>query len=331
MGSFKINDAEDNLLDAEPAHLYKLYISIRKYMDYKTGISGQERRLSLPYLQERLSYDSVSGRQQYKCSKKTVRSGLKRLQNLGLIYDLGKCVFKCLLATRDESIQKSWGTAGARGVARDGAVNKDLNNLNNKDNPIELGPEQGQGLMLRRGTPPVSGEDIKKLRCTIEQKSHSSRDVEFQKQAVLVLTHLNAKTGRAYRAVPATLKHIVCRLESGVSVEDAKRVIDDRCRAWKNNREMDQYLRPKTLFALSNFENYLGGLQKQVTALPAKPAAPAAKCVVCGAASDGPLVFSNGEKREACAKHSLGFRDPYRYKLIYGPGDPFLAFVGHGQ
>ena len=71
-----------------------------------------------------------------------------------------------------------------------------------------------------------------------------------------IVEYLNRKAGTAYRATtPATQKHINARLKEGYTLDDFKKVIDNKVADWKGT-EMEQYLRPKTLFG-TNFESYL--------------------------------------------------------------------------
>ena len=53
---------------------------------------------------------------------------------------------------------------------------------------------------------------------------------------------------------------IEARLGSGVPVGHMKAVIAMKCQEWKNDPHMTLYLRPKTLFIASNFEQYYGQL-----------------------------------------------------------------------
>lgn len=85
-----------------------------------------------------------------------------------------------------------------------------------------------------------------------------SRSRSLIEQANEVLRFLNEKTGRHYRAVDANLKPIVARLKSGVTVQDCKTLIMRKWNDWHADEKMEKYLRPKTLFAAANFENYLG-------------------------------------------------------------------------
>lgn len=82
----------------------------------------------------------------------------------------------------------------------------------------------------------------------------------FHSQAVEVLQFLNEKTGRAYRPVEANLKLITARLKSGATPSECYQVVAKKSREWKGNAEMDQYLRPATLFNATKFEQYVGEL-----------------------------------------------------------------------
>lgn len=72
----------------------------------------------------------------------------------------------------------------------------------------------------------------------------------------IIIDYLNEKADKKYRANnKATQRHINARLKEGYTVEDFKSVIDKKCAEWKST-EMEQYLRPETLFG-TKFEGYL--------------------------------------------------------------------------
>src|SRR5690606_20368424 len=71
---------------------------------------------------------------------------------------------------------------------------------------------------------------------------------------------LNQRTGSRYRAVPVNLKLVRGRLQEGHSLADVKAVVDAKFNEWGEDPKMRQYLRPKTLFAATNFSNYVGQL-----------------------------------------------------------------------
>jgi len=73
-----------------------------------------------------------------------------------------------------------------------------------------------------------------------------------------MIEYLNLKSGRSYRNVKTHADHIKARIKEGYSVEEIKAVIDRKCLEWVNDTEMQQYLRPSTLFNNEKFNNYAG-------------------------------------------------------------------------
>lgn len=72
-----------------------------------------------------------------------------------------------------------------------------------------------------------------------------------------IIDYLNKKIGTTYKATTKkTQQFINARLKEGFSVEDFKKVIDNKASEWLNNAKMQEYLRPQTLFG-TNFESYL--------------------------------------------------------------------------
>lgn len=87
-----------------------------------------------------------------------------------------------------------------------------------------------------------------------EKKTEQDPEVETIKE---IIGYLNARVGANYRANTAeTVKLIHGRLKEGRTIDDFKYVIDVKAEEWMGTSQ-EQYLRPKTLFAQSNFENYL--------------------------------------------------------------------------
>ena len=71
-----------------------------------------------------------------------------------------------------------------------------------------------------------------------------------------IVEYLNSKLGTSYKpSTQAAKKHINARLEEGFSVDDFKKVIDQKAKEWRNT-DMSKYLRPETLFGVK-FESYL--------------------------------------------------------------------------
>lgn len=79
-----------------------------------------------------------------------------------------------------------------------------------------------------------------------------------------VIGYLNQKAGTKYRSTTAATKRLVgARLKEGFTVDDCKKVIDNKVADWLNDEKMKNYLRPNTLFQASKFESYLNETPKK--------------------------------------------------------------------
>lgn len=79
-----------------------------------------------------------------------------------------------------------------------------------------------------------------------------------------VIDYLNQKAGTKYRSTTAATKRLVgARLKEGFTVDDCKKVIDNKVADWLNDEKMKNYLRPNTLFQASKFESYLNEVPKK--------------------------------------------------------------------
>lgn len=78
-----------------------------------------------------------------------------------------------------------------------------------------------------------------------------------------VIDHLNARAGANFRTVESNARLIRARLAEGATVDQVKAVIESKVREWSGDRKWAKYLRPKTLFNATNFEQYLGELTKK--------------------------------------------------------------------
>ena len=72
-----------------------------------------------------------------------------------------------------------------------------------------------------------------------------------------VIDYLNEKLGARYKASSAINKRLIdARVKEGYTLDDFKRVIDNKVASWANDTKMSKYLRPQTLFG-TKFESYL--------------------------------------------------------------------------
>ncbi|WP_051910483.1 phage replisome organizer N-terminal domain-containing protein [Carnobacterium pleistocenium] len=73
-----------------------------------------------------------------------------------------------------------------------------------------------------------------------------------------VIDYLNQKADKQFRKnTSSTQKVIKARFKEGFTIEDFKKVIDNKTADWLNDKKMSEYLRPQTLFGADKFEGYL--------------------------------------------------------------------------
>lgn len=102
------------------------------------------------------------------------------------------------------------------------------------------------------------------------EPSLPNKNIIIKKQAIEVLAFLNEKTGRTFPATDksgptASLRMIMARLSNGATVENCRGVIARKARQWKDDPKMQEFLRPATLFRKTNFEQYLGERDAEVS------------------------------------------------------------------
>lgn len=90
-----------------------------------------------------------------------------------------------------------------------------------------------------------------------EEEQEEEESKNNNKYIVDIVDHLNKKTGKNFKANSKKTKSFInARLKEGFTVKDFKKVINIKTHEWKNDKKMEQYLRPETLFG-NKFESYL--------------------------------------------------------------------------
>ena len=116
-----------------------------------------------------------------------------------------------------------------------------------------------------QGDIPLSDQHLTNKRPSSDQQATTNKNVknENNKKIKDIIDFLNLKSGKKFRAGTNTSNLISSLLEKGYSVADIEKVITNKCKQWKNDPEMDKYLRPQTLFS-EKFDSYLneGGEKK---------------------------------------------------------------------
>lgn len=88
--------------------------------------------------------------------------------------------------------------------------------------------------------------------------------VSYMEQVLQIIDYLNQKTGKKFTTrTKVNNDRIINRLKDGYTIEDFKKVIDNKVNAWGNNDEMRPYLRPETLFCPTHFETYLNDAESE--------------------------------------------------------------------
>jgi len=160
----QFNDQEDEALQGLPWLAQLLYLrGLRPYMDYASGIVGVKRGVSYQGLGETLYREPGQGKTEFgPPTLKALRHAVSLLERAGLLVKIAadhRLIFQLVLATRDDSVQKKWGTFGADlGQTKQGTDNNNQNiDLEDKRGRFGADPDPEKW-----GTHPVSGIREKK-------------------------------------------------------------------------------------------------------------------------------------------------------------------------
>lgn len=83
------------------------------------------------------------------------------------------------------------------------------------------------------------------------------KEIYKEKDFTDIIDYLNNKTNSNYKYTGKKMLELIkARLNEGFTLEDFKRVIDNKVNSWGNDDKMVKFLRPETLFS-NKFESYL--------------------------------------------------------------------------
>ena len=92
-------------------------------------------------------------------------------------------------------------------------------------------------------------------------KAEHDESIPYKK----IIEHLNLRTNSNYRVTTKKTKDLIkARFKEGFTLEDFIEVIDKKTMEWINDKSMNKYLRPETLFG-TKFESYLNQHVKPMT------------------------------------------------------------------
>lgn len=121
--------------------------------------------------------------------------------------------------------------------------------INNYDKFQQLTGSQQNANNILTGSQQRANSKGRKIK---KDKESKRKDIYVE-----IISYLNEKAGTNYKpTVKTTQEHINARLSEGFTLEDFKKVIDNKVFDWASDEKMRQYIRPQTLFC-TKFEGYL--------------------------------------------------------------------------
>lgn len=103
-------------------------------------------------------------------------------------------------------------------------------------------------------------QEKKKKNIKKNQKETNKNDKNLENEKdiyISIVEYLNQKTGKNFSyKTKSTIEKIDARIKENYSLEDFKKVIENKANHWLEDKTMNRYLRPSTLFG-NNFESYL--------------------------------------------------------------------------
>ena len=127
-------------------------------------------------------------------------------------------------------------------------IEKELKNLKNKE---------FKDYIYNICIPYIYGMDTHTQEEEEEEEEEEQSNNKNNQNYKYIIDYLNKKTSKNFKSTSKKTKTLInARINEGFSVEDFKTVINNKTTEWLNDKKMEQYLRPETLFG-NKFESYL--------------------------------------------------------------------------
>ena len=141
--------------------------------------------------------------------------------------------------------------------------NSTISTGQNKNKEIEeernISADADINILSGRAPVAVNGNDPQKMvqKENISTKTKNSRgDDKFSAEIDEIVMYLNQKANKNFFTRTEPTRHCIrARLSEGHTVEDFKKVIDNKVEQWRGT-ENDKFLRPETLFCPKHFDSY---------------------------------------------------------------------------
>ena len=99
-----------------------------------------------------------------------------------------------------------------------------------------------------------------------------NQEKEFLQACKHIIEYLNEKGNGAYQwKAKGNQDLIKARFKDGYTIQDFELVIDYKCFEWLNDKKMNKFIQPSTLFNKKNFTNYIQQANTQLKREENKP------------------------------------------------------------
>lgn len=210
-------------------------------------------------------FENIS-KQSDKDGDKSLRSGLKELEELGYLTRKPKYNKQGIygydwilsLPVVDHLVQVPKVHAPNVHEPNDTHSNTYLSNTNSNKYIKKSNSDSNQQSKLNSTKDIKKSEDINSTKKISEDKKNKKREAKE------ILNYLNKVADKHFRDINSNITLLTTLLNFYKS-EEIERVIDFKIKVWRNT-EMSKYLRPSTLFRSSNFDRYVNELPKEKVA-----------------------------------------------------------------
>lgn len=196
-------------------------------------LAGEVNESGLVYFTPEIPYTDEMLADQFGMELNTVRLGLKTFEQFGMIEIVNDII--CL------SSWEKWQSTDRLAEIRE------YNRL------AKQRSREKQKLLQS-----VNDRSMTSQRCH-DTDIDKEEDIDKEKENNIyspVVEYLNEKAGTKYKSTGKKTQSLIrARVAEGFTLEDFQTVIDKKCAEWKDT-DMEQYLRPETLFG-TKFESYL--------------------------------------------------------------------------
>ena len=215
----------------------KLFLNIPIKVAHDNNLKANEKLLfgeiySMLNIKDSFFMSNAKLAERLGCTARQIRNYTKHLEEEGYIYR--KIIYK-----------------------EDGkTVDKRLIMLGTKFNSLEVGNKNSVGL---GNNIPQGGEQDFHIREQFK-RTVNTNELEENKNRFdydKFISWFNELANKNFRNTETNRKYIRARLNEGYTKEDIAKVVQYKVSQWKDNEDMNQYLRFKTLFAPNHFGDYL--------------------------------------------------------------------------